>query len=430
MRKIYAHIKGALYFHVAGYFRCFARIYLRRWHPSVIVVTGSSGKTTLLHLLAAAYGSRAVVSYNANSAFGIPFNLLGFERATYSKLEWLVYFALAPFRAYRKVATERIYIAEADAERPGEGEFLADLLRPDVAIWLSLEEAHGKNYDALVAGGVLDRLAAVKKAMAHEFGFFLERTKKLSIVSADNAFIAAEASRSPASISKVAATDILSYDLDSTDTRIETSKGSYAIPALIPREAAVSVVAAEQTLRAIPAENTTLSFSSFTLPPGRSSVFKGIRGITLIDSSYNATIGGMKAMLALMQAYPAAGPKWLVLGDMIEQGQSERAEHTELAAYIPAVRPDRVILVGPRLRADTHQRLLEEMPADKVLSFLMPGEAWAYLDEHVTGGETILFKGARYLEGIVERMLADKDDAAQLCRRGRMWDTKRAAWGI
>jgi hypothetical protein len=41
----------------------------------------------------------------------------------------------------------------------------------------------------------------------------------------------------------------------------------------------------------------------------------------------------------------------------------------------------------------------------RAVSFLMPGEAYEYLEKELKGGETILFKGARYLEGIVEKLL-------------------------
>ena len=48
---MFGQLKKKLYFPVAGYFRFFAAIRLKRWNPRIIVVTGSNGKTTLLHLL-------------------------------------------------------------------------------------------------------------------------------------------------------------------------------------------------------------------------------------------------------------------------------------------------------------------------------------------------------------------------------------------
>jgi UDP-N-acetylmuramyl pentapeptide synthase len=70
-------LKKKLYFVVANYFRFFARIVLERWQPQVIVVTGSNGKTTLLHLIESQLKDQAIYSHKANSAFGVPFHILG-----------------------------------------------------------------------------------------------------------------------------------------------------------------------------------------------------------------------------------------------------------------------------------------------------------------------------------------------------------------
>ena len=46
-----AKLKKRFYFIAAAYFRFFANFALKRWHPRVIAITGSVGKTTMLHLL-------------------------------------------------------------------------------------------------------------------------------------------------------------------------------------------------------------------------------------------------------------------------------------------------------------------------------------------------------------------------------------------
>ena len=73
-------IKKSLYFPIAYYFRFFAQIRLSIWKPIVIVVTGSSGKTTLLNLIESQLKEKAKFSHFANSSFGIPFNILGLDR--------------------------------------------------------------------------------------------------------------------------------------------------------------------------------------------------------------------------------------------------------------------------------------------------------------------------------------------------------------
>src|SRR5476651_1998423 len=98
-------LKKRLYFVVASYFVFWAKFVLRRWKPRIIIITGSSGKTTLLHMVEAQIGSQAIYSHNANSAFGISFQLLDLPPNVPSKLAWIKYMLLAPFHLFRFTPT-------------------------------------------------------------------------------------------------------------------------------------------------------------------------------------------------------------------------------------------------------------------------------------------------------------------------------------
>ncbi len=173
-----------------------------------------------------------------------------------------------------------------------------------------------------------------------------------------------------------------------------------------------------------------LDFGLFVAPPGRSSIFKGLKQTTLIDSTYNAIPDAVRAMLNLFDHYPAT-TKWLVLGDMVEQGASEQAEHEKLAADIARLNPQRIILVGKRLGKYTAPKLLA-LKGDQLdlVTFTKPKPALDYLKNEIKGEEAILFKGAGFLEGVVEQLLADPADAAKLCKREAVWQRRRAQWGL
>ena len=128
--------KKQFYFVAAGYFRFFANFALRRWHPRVVAVTGSAGKTTMLHLVEFELGEQAHYSHDANSAFGIAFDLLGMDGVRGSKLRWIQLILLAPIRAIWYRHTEEFYVVEIDGERPHETEFLASWLKPEVTLWV------------------------------------------------------------------------------------------------------------------------------------------------------------------------------------------------------------------------------------------------------------------------------------------------------
>lgn len=444
-------VKKSLYFFVASYFGVWAKIVLLRWKPTIVTVIGSSGKTTLLHLLEAQIGDVAVYSHRANSTFGIPFHILGLQRKNFSLLEWPVLILCAPFKIFRTLPTQKLYVTEADAERPGEGKFLAELLRPHVLIWLSLGETHGVNFDPIMSRV---RAEKVEQVIAREFAHFLLHTQSLAILNKDNPYIAeqtvpAAARKMKNGIVWLSQADLQYISVEKDRVIFRTLRDEFTVPKLVPKDVGLSVLATVHATKFL-AQNIELPaldkhFSAFTLPPGRSSVFLGRKNTTLIDSTYNATIDGMRTMLELFAAYPVAeknsneisgvGEKWLVLGDMIEQGKSEETEHVLLASLIQKVRADRVILVGPRLARYTLPKLAKLAAVagdttDSVVSVMKPGEAFEYVEKNLRGGEVILFKGARFLEGVVERMLENPADEVHLCRRESVWVARRKQWGI
>jgi UDP-N-acetylmuramoyl-tripeptide--D-alanyl-D-alanine ligase len=418
-----AKAKRILYFFVARYFRFFAAIRLARWKPRIILVTGSSGKTTLLHLLEAQLGAKAKYSHHANSAFGISFNILGIERTSFRLVEWFGLFARAPFAAFRPAFAESIYVVEADCDRPYEGKFIAEFLNPSIVLWLSLSRTHSHNFTPTTG-------RSIEQTIAHEFGYFAASATDLVIANADVPEIKEELNRSHASkIIPIHLNDFVSeYTLTYSATEFIIKGQKISLTRLVPREVGYAIVMVQEIaleLR-IPFDPT---FPNFHLPPSRGSVFPGIKNTTLVDSSYNASLESMRVMLELFKKYPAT-EKWIVLGDMIELGAYEQEEHEKLVAYVSALAPKRTVLVGPRLQKYTQPLLVKTLDADSIVCFDSPKDALDYLTNELHGGETILFKGARFLEGIVAHLLYNQSDQALLCRRGEVWDERRTQWGL
>ena len=416
-------IKKILYFPLAYYFRFFAKIQLAIWKPTVIVVTGSSGKTTLLNLIESQLQEKAKYSHFANSSYGISFNILGLSRKKLTLDEWFYLFLLAPFKAFKTPPKEKIYVVEADADRPKEGKFLASLLKPSITLWVSASRTHTMNFDYLVKN---NGFSSVDEAIAHEFGYFLQYTSNLAILNGDSDLITKQISRTKASIKYVTKKELNNYKVFKDHTEFVINSKDYSINALLPKETSYSIqmtLALLEFLKIKP----DYSFSKFTLPPGRCSLFKGIKNTTIIDSSYNVTPAGLRSILEMFDLYPS-DKKWLVLGDMIELGNEEQEEHEKLAAVINSMKLDKIILVGPRLLKYTYPKL--NPPAGGAEKFTMPKDALNYLLSHLRGGEAVLFKGARFLEGVIEHLLLNKNDVKKLCRREKVWQERRKKWGL
>lgn len=420
-------LKKRLYFLAASYFRFFAGLKLRRWHPVVIVVTGSSGKTTLLHLLESQLGTKARYSHHANSAIGIPFDILGIRRKTLELSEWPKIILTVPFMAFTATPVTKIYIVEADCDRPGEGKFLAEFLRPDYVLWLNATRTHSMNFVPQVAAGLFK---SVEEAVAFEFGYFLEYTRKCAWVNADLPQMVLQFNRCRSGLVRITRQEYLSdYSIDISGTMFNLNGVKYILPYLLPEESFYALSFTVEILKILNRQVDT-SFVNLNLPPGRNSVLPGIKNTTIIDSSYNANLSSMTAILSMVGKLKARH-KWLIIGDMLEQGAVEKEEHEKLAALIQAAGAAKVILYGDRVRQFTYPVLKKILSKQsEIILADTPGGVLKYIRNNLGGGETLLFKGGRLLEGVIGHLLENPTDAVYLCRRESFWEKRRRAAGL
>lgn len=418
-------LKDMFFFPIAYYFAFWAKIQLKKWSPRVIVVTGSSGKTTLFSMIEAQLGDAAHYSHHANSAIGIPFDILNLHRKTLRPTEWLGLFLNAPRNAFKKPYKESVYIAECDADRPGEGKFLAKLLKPEVTLWISTSRTHSMNFDKLVPG----KFKNVEEAIAHEFGTFLEYTTNTAVIDGDSELMKKQLHRTKATVHEVSKKDLDSYKINRDGTEFRINNDIVRIKSLQPEEIYYSIQMTKFLSDRFEIKFDP-SFKMLTIPPARSSLFRGYKNITIIDSTYNANFSSMTAILTMFKLYPAK-TKWAVLGDMLEQGKEEKEEHEKLAAVILTLDLERIVLLGPRVTKYTYpileKKLHGKVPIDV---FENPKDVLILLQKEIKGGETILFKGARFLEGVIENLLLDKREKSKLARREHVWEERRKKWGL
>jgi len=415
------------------------------------VVTGSNGKTTLLHLLESQLSGKARYSHHANGIYGIAFHILDLKRETLLKKEWIGLFFLAPIRALRKPPQEKFYVVEVDCDRPEEGRVIASFLGSDVVLWLSVSRTHTANFDRLISpNGIASSVASgdllamtpntVEEAIAYEFGYLPEYCKQQVIVNGDNPLIIKQLQRTKASIVKIEKKAWLGdYFLRDGKTEFVMQGEKYIFPFLLPEETFYSIAMCKELFRYLRIQQD-MNFANFVLPPGRSSVFQGVKGTTIIDSTYNATPASVAAILSMFGKYKA-NKKWIVLSDMVELGDEEQEEHERVAELLDKADAERILLMGPRMGKYTYNRLVESLKlkgesykrsgVDIIIEkFLTPKEVLDYLEENLQGGETILFKGARFLEGVIEHLLQDKEDVGRLPRREKVWENRRKEWGL
>lgn len=425
-----ARFKKRFYFVVAGYFRFFANHAFKRWHPRVIAITGSVGKTTMLHILECQLGDRAHYSHNANSAFGIAFDLVDIHKGVVgTKLRWLYLFVAVPIRSLFFHYTDEFYVVEIDGERPHETEFLAKWLRPEVTLWIALGRSHAIQFEHQVDSGEFEDL---DRAITHEFAMLPQYTQKKIYIDGDIYLMKKslqkikEHHHIKAEVVECFKSNLKGYVISpkSTDFVFEDNVFHFSAPQ--PRDLAIQLDMLQKLCKYLRLKPKT-DFSNMVLPPGRSSYFPGKNGLTLIDSSYNAHLISINSVLEMV-ANMKERHLWIVLGDMIEQGKIEGEEHRKLADAIENAHPEQVILVGRRLKKYAYPELEKRKIKTEVFSDVKG--ARKFIEENTTGKEVLVFKGSQYLEWLVEKLLKNPEDASKLPRRDPIYVKRREKRGL
>lgn len=424
-----SRLKKRLYFIVAAYFRFFANFAFRRWQPTVIAVTGSVGKTTMLHLLEQQLESKAHYSHNANSAFGVAFDMVGLRGVTGSKLRWIFLGVAVPIRSLYFSHREKFYVVEIDGERPHEAEFLASWLRPEITLWISLGRSHAIQFEHQVKDGTFEN---IDKAITHEFAMLPQYTKKRIYIDEDVPLMLRAVQKIKqnykikAEIIKCSKDALKSYLVYPDHTTIEINETIFNFSEPMPQDISIQLAMLTDLCKYLKIELKTDLFN-LAMPPGRNSFFKGKNGLKLIDSSYNAHLISVKSVLSMMKSMQA-DHKWIVLGDIVDQGTIEAEEHLKLADLIASIHPEQVILVGRRTKRYTAPRL-KELGIDPFTTN-DPHRALKYIQKHTIGRETIVFKGSQYLEWIIEKLLQNPEDATKLPRREKAAIKRRLKKGL
>lgn len=391
------------------------------------------------------------LSEKANSESGIPANILNLKFDDYTAINWLRICILAPLKLLTDWKKDDIYVAEMGIDSPDEPKnmtYLLKILQPDIGIFLNVSATHSERFDKLVDPNIQgeERLTEIINEIADEKGKIVTTLgkDKTAIIYADEEAVYRQILRTEAKVLTFGKQNnpdikILNYSVSEagTEFEFEYNQQNYTLskPALVlPNHYGETFAAAILAGIAsdIPIEEGIQNLTNnFSLPKGRSTIIKGKKGSTIIDSSYNASYQPTKDMIELASNIEAKR-KIFVFGDMRELGNEEKLLHEKIADAAKdkfAV----FITVGPLTKKYFAPKLLAlGVQNENIKSFEKAGDAGRYLSEIVQEGDLILVKGSQntiLLEIVIEALMVDKARAEKiLCRRGEFWEKKRAEY--
>ncbi len=351
----------------------------------VVAVTGSNGKTSVKTLITAILqgaGKTYATPGNRNNEIGMPLAVI----ETPDDAEFAVY--------------------EMGTGKPGDIAYLTAIAPPDVALVNNVAPAH------LERMGSLLEIANTKAAVYDDL-----RSGGAAAINADDAFAPYFAERAHGhrlirfgldADADVTARDI-ALDAEGSRFILVTPEGEAPVTlAMSGRHNVLNALAATALAMGAGVSLATIAAGLNAAQPvvGRLNLHRLPGGATLIDDSYNANPGSLKAAIDTLAA--AGGDAWLVLGDMRELGDDAAALHAEVGRRAKASGIARLYALGALSAAAA------DAFGDGARVFDTHAALVAALREDIDGREAlgalrVLVKGSRgsAMDRIVKDMLAD-----------------------
>lgn len=293
-----------------------------RFALPVTAITGSNGKTTVRAMMAAILGEAGRVlatTGNLNNDLGVPLTLA----------------RLGPDHDYA--------VVEMGANHRGEIAALAALARPTVALITQCAPAHLEGFGSI--RGVAEAKGEIYGALEDD-GF--------AIINADDDFAPLwrklAGNRHRLTFGLIAPADVTATwqaGAGGSELRIASPVGAFGASLPLPGRHnvynALAATAAALALGLVP-ETIAAGLARVQGVGGRLQLRPGMRGARVVDDSYNANPGSLRAAIDFLGELDAEG--WLVLGEMAELGEDAPRFHREAGEYARRAGLKRLYAVG------------------------------------------------------------------------------------
>jgi len=361
----------------------------RRAGARVIGITGSSGKTTVKEMVAAALSVTRTVHAtrgNLNSLVGLPLTILA-----------------APDEA-------DVWVLELGANAPGEIARLAQIAAPDDAIVTTIGPAHLERFGSL-EGVMREKLELVRGASPHGVVVVGERPPELAV----------EAGKIRPDVVVAGLGEAAGYrpdhaDWDAEHAHFERGSARYRVAAGGEhhlRDALMAAALAEHV--GVGPADAARGLARFR-PLGLRGVLRHMNGLFVVADCYNANPESFESAIAYTtESFP---DRRLVaaVGTMLELGESSDAAHDAIAGRLleagfgPIVATGEFVAAFERLAAagsaEGDRAAPDALPAGPVVAAVDAEEAGRILGDLLRGDEAVLVKGSRgvHMERVVDRL--------------------------
>ncbi len=340
----------------------------RRHHKiPVLAVTGSNGKTTtkeLCHNILSSQFTTVTTKGNLNNQIGVPVTLLGMGHNT------------------------AIAVIEMGANHPGEIASLCRIAQPTHGLITNIGKAHLEGFKDL------EGVIKAKK----ELYDFLYANQGMIFINGANTLLNSIAPDLPRVVYGTAERTMVTGEVLSSDPFLSVAVNFNRSDGTPRHRVHINTMLVghynlENILAAacvgyhfgVSIEDIAMTIASYK-PSDYRSQYVNTGGNTVILDAYNANPTSMEQAIQNFMAM-RAGKKAMILGDMLELGETSDREHRKILDIIDASGIQQVMLVG---------HIFSSL-SDSPLCFSDTAEAITYLRKHPLTSATILIKGSRIM---------------------------------
>ncbi len=341
-----------------------ARFVRQKYHPIVIGITGSVGKTStkdmIYSVVSKKYKTLKTLG-NYNNDIGLPLTILRYQ-------------------------DEDAMVIEMGMNHLKEIDYLTKIALPDIAVITNVGTAH------IGEVGSREKILEAKMEITHGL-----KGDGILIINKDNDMLQTvkEDHYQLRTIGIENKSDLNAYDIsldeNSSDFKITYDNKEYDVHVEVPGIHFVynALAAIEVGLNiGISIEEAIDAVGHFELTKNRSDIIE-CKSIKVMDGTYNASVDSIKASLNVLEKYHTR--RIAVLGDMLELGNYEESLHREVGKHIKEHPIEAVFTIG-KGASYIHDELMDTTIDTK--HFDTNNELISYLHSYLKENDVLLVKAS------------------------------------
>lgn len=414
-----------------------ARVVIKKYHPKVIVVIGSVGKTSTKDAIFTVLSKHKTVRKSEksyNSEIGLPLTILGLPNAWKDPFVWAENILKGFLMIIKKKNYPDVLILEIGVRKPGD-------IKKNILPWLKIDilvvtrfpekPVHVEFFDN--ADKLIEEKSSLVKALKKNGLLILnqddDRVYALHDKSKERAVSFGQDENSTF---RILYPDYSRKEISGVNVPIGINfriqnKGN-VFPVVLPNVLGLHNVVQATSAIACACEfdidllESIKDVADYKTPVGRLSLLEGENNSFIIDDTYNSSPAALHEALEILKEFNGAR-KIAILGDMLELGKYTEEEHVKIGERAKDI-VDILITVGPRAKIIANIAR-ENMGENKVFSLDRYEEVIPLIKEMISAKDVILVKGSQKmrLEKVVEKIMKDKDNKKSLlCRQDKEWD--------